>query len=246
MFEDVLALSLLAALTCFATTVQTLAGFGFALIMMPAATLILGVRTAAPLIALTALTLYLVNLIRYRESLNLDEVWRLGVSAIAGVPVGVWGFARVSASFLKALLGLVLIGYALYGLLYTRPQRGCSSRWAYVAGFLAGGLGGAYNTPGPPLALYGALRQWPKQEFRAGLQLIFFVSGSLTVLSHAVASHLTAAVLWLYAGTPLALLLGMRVGLRIDRHVDKKRFRVGVLVLILLLGLSLLLNLGRR
>ncbi len=246
MLEDVLALSLLAAVTCFATTVQTLAGFGFALIMMPVTALILGVRTAAPLVALAALTLYLVNVVRYRESLNLNEVWRLGVSAIAGVPIGVWGFGRVSASFLTALLGLVLIAYAFYGLFYTTPKRGCSSRWAYAAGFLAGSLGGAYNTPGPPLALYGALRQWPKQEFRAGLQLIFFVSGSLTVLSHAVASHLTAAVLWLYAGTPLALLSGMLIGIRIDRYVDKKRFRVGVLVLILLLGLSLLFSLGRR
>jgi hypothetical protein len=246
MIDTVLALSLLAVVTCFATTVQTLVGFGFALIVMPVATLILGVRTAAPLVALTALTLYLVNIVRYRESLNLDEVWRLGVAAVVGVPVGVWGFARVSASFLKGFLGLLLIGYALHGLLHSRPLQGCSPRWAYLAGFLAGSLGGAYNTPGPPLALYGALRQWPKNEFRAGLQTLFFVSGTLTVVSHAVASHLTAVVLRLYAGTPLALLSGMLIGIWADRYVDKKRFRIGVLVLILLLGLSLVLNLGPR
>ncbi len=246
MTDHPLALDLLVVATFFATTLQTLAGFAFALIMMPIVTMILGVRTAAPLVALTALTLYAVNSIRYRASLNLGEIWRLGATAVAGVPMGIWVVANVRESAVKLLLGLILIGYGLYGLKRPHPLSRCSPRWAYLAGFLSGSLGGAYNTSGPPLIVYGALRQWPKNEYRAGLQSLFLVSGVLTVLSHAVAHHLTPPVLWLYVWTPPALLLGILTGVWLDRYVDKERFRLLVLMMILLLGLSLVLNLGRR
>lgn len=243
---DLLALSVLAGMTFVATTVQGLTGFAFAVIMMPSVTLLLGVRTAAPLVALTALTLYVVNSLRYRASLNLGEVWRLGAAAGAGVPVGLWLVAAIPDAIVTGLLGAVLIAYGLYGLTHPNPPRRCSSRWAYLAGFLAGSLGGAYNTPGPPLAVYGALRQWPKEEFRAGLQALFFVSGTVTVLSHAVAHHLTSPILTLYAYTSPVLLAGILTGTWLDRYVDPDRFRSLVLAIILLLGLALVLNLGRR
>ncbi len=243
---EVLALCVLAGVTYLATTVQALAGFGFALIMMPVATVVLGVRTAAPLVALTALTLYVVNMLRYREALNLREVWPLGAAAAAGVPVGIWAFRYAHPSLLSAVLGMLLIGYGVHGFARPRTPCACSPRWAYLIGFLAGGLGGAFNTPGPPLAVYGALRQWPKEEFRAGLQTLFVLSATLTVLSHLIAQHLSATVLWLYAWTPFMLLSGILTGAWIDRFVDKQRFRRLVLLLILFLGLSLLANLARR
>ena len=70
----------------------------------------------------------------------------------------------------------------------------CSRRWAYPAGFIAGCLGGAYNTAGPPVIVYGSLRQWPKEEFRAVLQAFFFVNAVFTVASHTIARHLTTTV----------------------------------------------------
>jgi uncharacterized protein len=246
MADHSVALVFLVVVTFFAAMIQALAGFAFALIMMPIVTMILGVRTAAPLVAVTALTLYAVNLFRYHESLNLRELWRLGAAAVAGVPVGILVVANARESLVKVVLGVILIGYGLYGVTRPSPRRPCSARWAYLAGFMSGSLGGAYNTSGPPLAVYGALRQWPKDEFRAGLQSLFFVSGALTVISHAVANHLTASILWLYAWTPPGLLLGILAGGWVDRYVDKERFRLLVLVLILALGLSLALNLGRR
>jgi uncharacterized membrane protein YfcA len=77
--------------------------------------------TAAPLVALTALTLYGVNILRYRECLNIRELWRLGAAATAGVPVGIWMVANANEAFVKGLLGFILIGYGLYAL--TRQAR---------------------------------------------------------------------------------------------------------------------------
>ncbi|HTU02854.1 MAG TPA: sulfite exporter TauE/SafE family protein [Candidatus Sulfotelmatobacter sp.] len=228
-----------------ATALQALTGFGFALIVMPLASMLLGIRTAAPLVALTALTLYAVNVIRYRESLSLGEVWRLAVASAAGVPVGVWVVARANETLVKMLLGAVLIGYSLHSFVHSRPKARCAPPWAYLFGFLSGSLGGAYNTSGPPVVMYAVLRQWPKDEFRAALQTLFLVSGAMTVLWHALAHHFSTAVLGIYMWTPLALAAGLWAGIRVDRHVDRERFRLLVVAMVFLLGLSLVLNLGR-
>ncbi|MFQ5856424.1 MAG: hypothetical protein ACE5LU_12350, partial [Anaerolineae bacterium] len=79
----------------------------------------------------------------------------------------------------KRLLGLILIAYACYTLAHPVTPRLSSRRWVYPVGFVAGCLGGAYNTPGPPVIVYGSLRQWPKQEFRAMLQAFFCLNFDL-------------------------------------------------------------------
>ena len=44
---------------------------------------------------------------------------------------------------------------------------------AWLFGFGAGVLGGAYGMNGPPLVAYGALRHWSPKRFRATLQGYF-------------------------------------------------------------------------
>jgi hypothetical protein len=225
---------------------QTIAGFGFTLTLMPLVTMALGIRTAAPLVALIALTLYLVNVVRYWRALNWREIWRLGVASALGVPAGILVVEVMQESSIKMVLGVILIGYGVLGLAQRAPGNACRPKWAYVAGFLAGALGGAYNTPGPPLAIYGSMRQWAKDEFRGALQALFLVSASLTVIAHAIAQHLTPGILLLYGAAPPALIVGILAGTRLDRRVDAPAFQRIVLGMILVLGVSLLAAAGRR
>jgi len=206
----------------------------------------LGLHTAVPLVALTALTAYTVNLIRYRRAVDIREVLRLGAASALGIPIGLWALANVDESIIRPLLGLILIAYAVYRLIRPAGPRACSPRWVYLAGFVAGCLGGAYNTPGPPVILYGSLRQWPRQKFRAVLQTFFFFNGALVVALHYAAHHLTPAVLTFYAYAAPALFLGILVGSRLDSKLNHDRFRAIVTVMILLLGISLALGLGKH
>jgi len=223
-----------------AAFMQTLAGFGFALLVMPLLTLMVGLRNAAPLVALAGLTLYSVNFFRYRQAVAWREVVRLGAGIVWGVPLGVWALSHVAESAVQRLLGVVLVlyaGYALWqpGTLYLR-----SRGWVYAFGFVAGCLGGAYNTPGPPLVMYGALRRWPKEPFRAVLQSLFILNATLVVALHYFSHHLTASVFqWYFYALP-ALFSGILLGSRVDRKLSGVHFRVLVTVMILLLGLSLL------
>ncbi len=242
MTESVTTLSLLAAIVLFAAFEQTLSGFGFTLIVMPFATILLGIQTAAPFGALVGLTLYAINLLRYRQSLDWARVARLGVAAAFGVPIGIWLLINLDARVVKAALGTLLVLFAMYTLTRPRAARAISPRWIYLAGFLSGCLGGAYNTPGPPTVVYGSLQQWRKEEFRAILQALFLITASLTTASHALTQHLTPNVLTLYAFAVPALIVGILTAAWADRWVNKDRFRVIVNVMILILGLSLLLS----
>lgn len=223
-----------------AALLQTTSGFGFALMAMPLVSLVIGVKAAAPLVALVGFTLYAVNLLRYRRSFDLHVVAPLAVAAALGIPLGVWMLSSLDERLVKSTLGVVLVGYALYTLWrpQTAPLR--ADFWAYPAGFLAGCLGGAFNTPGPPVIVYGNLKQWPRDLFRSTLQALFLVSSALVILSHAVAGNFSRPVLATYALLAPALLLGVWAGSRVDRRLNNERFRTLVAGLILATGVLLL------
>ena len=229
-----------------AAVLQSLAGFGFALILMPLVTLVIDLKTAAPLIALAGLTVYTVNLIRFHRAVNLKELARLVAASVVGIAIGIWLLVRVDELTITRAMGAILIAYAGYALLRPAAGRRPAQWWAYPAGFLAGCLGGAYNTPGPPVVVYGSLRQWSKDEYRAILQTLFFINGVLIVSSHLVAGHMVPPVWTFYAWAVPALLVGLWAGARLDRYVNQERFRTLVTTMILVLGVSLLLGLGRR
>jgi uncharacterized membrane protein YfcA len=229
-----------------AAFVQSLTGFGFAAMIMPLVTMMVGLPIAAPLVALAGLTVYTTNLLRHRRAIHLGEVLRLGAASAVGVPIGIWLLTNVDESVVKRVLGLILIAYGLYTLVGPTVSCTPSRRWAYAAGFVAGCLGGAYNTPGPPVILYGSSRRWPRDRFRAVLQTFFAVNATMVVTSHLLAHHVTTTILTLFAISVPAILLGILIGSRLDPRVDAARFRTLVTVMILLLGLLLVLNVGQH
>ena len=224
-----------------AASLQTMAGFGFALMMMPLAVLLLGVRTAGPLIALVGLAVSLVNTLRNRESIDRRELRGMVLLGAVGVPFGVWALVGISERTIRVTLGVLLILYGLASLLRPVKRPPISAGWAYPVAFLAGGLAGAYNLPGPVLVLYGSLRQWPHNTFRAMLQSFFVASYLLTTLLHLMGGRLTPTVLGLSAVALPAFLLGILLGSRVDRRLDRRVLRVAVHLLIAVLGISLIL-----
>jgi len=58
----------------------------------------------------------------------------------------------------------------------------------------SGVLGGAYGMNGPPLAIYGALRRWSPQHFRATLQGYFFPASLIGLLGYGLMGILGRAV----------------------------------------------------
>jgi uncharacterized membrane protein YfcA len=200
------------------------------------------VRTAVPLVALITSTLEFFLLIRYRAAFNPRAVGRLIAASIFAIPIGVWALRRLDEKWLLVVLGAVMAGYALYALLNFRLPRLEHPAWAYIAGFLAGLLSGAYSVGGPPAIIYGDCRGWKPAEFKGNLQGLFLINDVLAIASHAVAGNLTPQVWTGYLAALPILALGILAGASLDRKLDPLIFRKIVLILLVIMGLRMLLG----
>jgi hypothetical protein len=101
-------------------------------------------------------------------------------------------------------------------------------------------LGGAYNTSGPPVILYGNCRRWSRDSFKSNLQGFFVVNSVVVLLSHGVAGGFTAEVWGLVPFGLGAAVVGIVAGTGLDKRLNPETFRKVVLVLLLVLGVRLL------
>jgi len=215
-------------------------GFGNALVAMPFLSTLIGVRGAAPLVALCSPLIAGVILARHRRALDLRSVADLLGSSLLGVPVGLFALRGLDESVTKTVLALVLIGFAAYRLRGSSPGGVIDRRWAYPFGFAAGVLGALYNTNGPPVIVYGALRRWPPERFRASLQGFFLPSSFVIMLGHALGGLWTRQVLQLFALRLPLVVLSIFLGERLARRISARAFDRYVHYALIVIGLVLL------
>jgi hypothetical protein len=99
---------------------------------------------------------------------------------------------------------------------------------------------------GPPLVIYGALRRWSPQHFRATLQGYFLPASLLGMVGYALAGLWVPAVTRYYllslAPALAAVLLGRMVNRRMKGHTFIPYVHAGLVVI----GLTLLVQSLRR
>lgn len=224
-----------------AAFVQSVSGFGSALVAMAFLPTLIGIRAASPLFALCAIPLEIVLLFRFRQELSFREIWKVILASIVGVPFGVILLKLVSERIALAILGLALIGYSLHALMGKRLPQSDHFSLPWLAGFLGGMLGGAYNTAGPPMILYADTQDWPPERFKSNLQGFFIFNSAQVLIGHYLAGNYQPEVLhWLPYALP-AIMVGLLAGALLDRHIPPLLFRRIVLVLLIVMGLVNLL-----
>ena len=225
------------------TLIRSTLGFGDALVAMPFLVIVLGLRTATPLVALVATLISAMILIRNWQIVDFRVTWRLILSAACGIPVGLFYLTRVPEFLMQGLLGILLIGFSLYNLIqpsfaFYRVPRGL----AYGFGFVSGMLGGAYNIVGPLLVMYGHLQRWSPEQFRATLQSCFFPAYGCIVIGHAVAGFLTPQVFILFGLALPFVILAVVLGNKLHAAIPQRFFLRAVNIALLLIGLLLCLR----
>lgn len=219
---------------------QSLSGFGSALVAMALLPGLIGIQLATPLVAVIALVLEVVLIVRFHQSLDVRAIWRVVLAALIGTPLGVYFLSNMDETISLTVLGLVITGYAVYALLGLKMPRLDKPVWAYLAGLFGGLLGGAYNTSGPPVILYADCRRWPPDVFKSNLQGYFVVSSLAVIASHALNGNLTSEVWRLFWWTMPFILVGLIAGLGLDRWLNPVTFRRIVLVLLVVMGIRLM------
>lgn len=228
-----LSLLYIAAVVMTATLIRSTYGFGEALIAVPLLSLCIPVTVAAPLAVLISITVAGVVVLQDHEHVEFRSALWLVAATIPGIPLGLLLLTHTDASAMKAGLGILILGFSLYSLrgrsLELRSERRV---WLLTAGLCAGVLGGAYGMNGPPLAVYGAMRRWSAQRFRATLQGYFFPASALGMAGFWLHGLWTRTVTHDYLLTlPVVLpsiLLGRHWNKKIEGHVFLRYVYLGL------------------
>lgn len=158
-----------------ATLFRSAFGFGEAMIAVPLLALFIPLKVAAPLAVLVSITIAAVVVAQDWRKIHVSSAGWLVGSTLFGIPVGLMLLASSHQKAVKVALAIFIMVFATYCLLGRKPPelKSDSKAWLLGCGFVAGVTGGAFGMNGPPLVIYGAMRRWSAQHFRATLQAYF-------------------------------------------------------------------------
>lgn len=169
-----------------ATLIRSALGFGEALFAVPLLALRLPLAVAAPLAVLISITIAAIVVAQDWQKIHMRSTGWLMCATVFGIPLGLMLLTSTHQTLVKAVLALLIIAFPVYSLIGDKPPqlRNDSMPWLLGCGFAAGVLGGAYGMNGPPLAIYGTMRRWTAQQFRATLQGYFLPASILGMIGY--------------------------------------------------------------
>jgi uncharacterized membrane protein YfcA len=217
--------------------IQSVVGFGFALLSVPVMMQVVGLHRAVIIASLigTANNFYQYRDLRHDQ--DKTQVKRFLWTSFLGAPIGLVAFIYADQDLLKAFLGFgILLGVILL-------MRGKDLTHAHVSldwsmGVLSGFLLTSTSTNGPPLVFALQARKSDPQVFRATLNMIFLVSGVYGLVLFAVFGEIAVNDLWVAAAMLPGMVIGVSIGKWIRNRVDPERFRFVVLVLLTVAGVN--------
>lgn len=209
-----------------ATLIRSAFGFGEALVAVPLLALFIPLRVATPLAVLLSVTIAAIVVIQDWKKIHLGSAGGLLLATLPGLPLGLWLLAGTYQQLAKFVLGAAIVLFAGYSLLGRAPIRLERDHrgWLLACGFCAGVFGGAFGMNGPPLVIYGTMRRWTPQQFRATLQAYFLPAGLMALAGYGISGVWTPAVTRDYLLALPVMLPGVFLGRFINHRLRGSAF----------------------
>jgi uncharacterized membrane protein YfcA len=225
-----------------ATFIRSAFGFGEALVAVPLLALLIPVEVAAPVAVLVSITVAGVAVVQDWRRIHVRSAWWLVLSTLLGAPLGLWLLTAVSGAIVKAILGVVIVAFSVFSLTSRRETKLEDDKLAWLFGFGAGVLGGAYGMNGPPLVIYGTLRGWSPQNFRATLQGYFLPASVVVMCGYWLTGLWVPAVTHYYLLALPACLVAIFLGRAANHRMNGRSFLLYVHAGLIVIGAALLLQ----
>jgi uncharacterized membrane protein YfcA len=230
-----------------ATFVRSTLGFGEALVAVPLLALRVPVQVAAPLAVLISVLVAALIIAQDWRRVEVRSAVGLIASALPGIPLGILLLAKTNDHVVKLILGAVIIAFSVYSLLGRARLHVRHDHWGWLVGcgFLSGILGGAYGMNGPPLAVYGALRKWSPQHFRATLQGYFLPASFVGLLGYLALGLWGPAVTRYFLFSLPVVVIAILLGRAVNQQMKDAGFFRAVYVGLIVIGSILLVQAAR-
>jgi uncharacterized membrane protein YfcA len=236
---------LVGAALLIAAFVKGATGLGFPLIATPTIALLLDIRTAVTVLILPNLFMDSAQVIR--DGIPYDVFRRFSsliLPTIVGVFLGTMVLVTTPLWVLNLCLGVMVLVFVASSLLkfdFTISPR-AEKILSPIFGFISGFLNGMTNAAGPSLAIYLYSLKLEKRTFVKSIATIFMV----TKLSQLVAISTWNLFNWetitLSVQVLLFTLAGFYAGIKAQDCVNQKTFNRGLLILLVVIGVTLLLR----
>lgn len=227
-----------------ATLIRSTFGFGEGLVAVPLLALFIPITIATPLVALLSVTIGAIVVLQDWRRIHLRSAsWLIGAT-IFGIPLGLLLLTSSHPTTIKVVLALTIVGFSLYSLVGSKRivLHQDDARLLLLCGFAAGILGGAYGMNGPPLAVYGAMRQWTAQHFRATLQAYFLPASLIGLAGYWLAGLWVPTVTHDYLVSLPVAIPAVFVGRYLNHRIGRQEFVKYVYCGLVAIGLLLLLE----
>jgi uncharacterized membrane protein YfcA len=236
-------IAFLVAGAALAGLVMGLVGFGTGLAALGLWLFVVDPVLAVPLVSICSLATTAFTLRAYAHAVSWARLAPFFAGAAAGLPLGILILTQMEPAVFKTAMGLFLIAYTLFRLLFhprltlTRAGRAGDA----LVGIGGGLLGGFAAIPGPLTTVWCGLRGWTKDEQRAVYQPFNQVIILLAFAGYASQGLVTSELGLLAFYCVPASLTGMAFGMAGYKRISEAQFRLIVLWLLLASGVSLIL-----
>jgi uncharacterized membrane protein YfcA len=209
-----------------ATFIRSAFGFGEALFAVPLLALFIPLKVAAPVAVLVSITIAAVVVAQDWRKIHVRSTGWLVGATLFGIPVGLLLLTSRHQQAVRIALAIFIMAFAAYSLLGSKPPelKQDSKAWLLGCGFVAGVFGGAYGMNGPPLVIYGAMRRWSAQHFRATLQGYFLPASIIGMGGYWLAGLWVPAVTHYYLLSLPVLLPAIWLGRVVNHHLHGETF----------------------
>lgn len=219
-------------------------GFGGGAIAVPMLALVFPLQITVPVVTVLNMLSSIGHGITDGRLIVWKEIRRVLPGSLIGVCIGMYFLARIDPQPLGRALGVFVIIYALYTMLFAGRTPEVPSRWmpavAVVTSFAAGLIGALFGgAAGPLYVIYLNAARLAKDAFRVTITTIMLFQGLVRVAGYAAFGFYDAHALTLLAMALPLMLLGSWLGVRLIRHFDQALFNRAVGVVLLASGAAL-------
>lgn len=224
-----------------AAFVQSVSGFGLALVATAALPLVMPLAEGIALVSVFNLFVCAVALWHNRAAFSWSAAWPIALFMCLGMPPGFHFLHSTDPALLIRTLGAILVGIALFDLRFS-PRTGVRMPgWmAAPLGLIGGVAGGAFNVGGPPIVAYVYSQNWDKARNVAVLQTVFFCGGLTRNALMGTAGDHTRHIFMVLACSALPAAISIALGKKLLERIPKEKLRTWVFLFVLVMGLKYL------
>lgn len=223
-------------LALLAEVVGTIGGFGSSVFFVPIGNFYFDFHSVLGLTAIFHLSSNISKIYLFKQGLNKKLLINIGVPSVIFVIIGAYISQFIQTTFLEIILGVFLIGFSLFFIVFSQKVISPNRKNAIIGGVFSGFSAGLLGTGGAIRGLTMAAFNLSKNTFIATSAFIDFMidlSRSVVYYNNGyIHSHDLKYVPFLF----VIGVVGTYLGKKILHYIPQDKFRMLSLILILIIG----------